>query len=80
MLIDTHAHLDFDDFDNDRDEVVSRAEKAGISLIINPGSPTKPKAPPAKRGFDKPFARPSVITLIIDEDDFLTTFIINLKI
>ena len=37
MLVDTHAHLDFDDFDNDRDEIVLRAEKAGISFIINPG-------------------------------------------
>lgn len=37
MLVDTHAHLDFDDFDNDRDEIVVRAEKAGISFIINPG-------------------------------------------
>lgn len=37
MLIDTHAHLDFRDFDNDRNEVVVRAEKAGVSFIINPG-------------------------------------------
>ena len=37
MLIDTHAHLDFNDFDNDRDEIVLRAEKAGVSFIINPG-------------------------------------------
>ena len=37
MLIDTHAHLDFKDFNNDRNEVVVRAEKAGVSFIINPG-------------------------------------------
>ncbi len=37
MLIDTHAHLDFKDFDRDRDEVVARAEQAGIACIINPG-------------------------------------------
>lgn len=49
------------------------------ALIINPGSPTRPKAPPPKRGFDKPVARPTVVTLNIDKDDLLTTFIINLK-
>jgi len=37
MLIDTHAHLDFEDFDNDRDEVVKRAFDNGIEKIINVG-------------------------------------------
>lgn len=37
MLFDTHAHLDFDDFKSDRDEVVARASRAGVSFIINPG-------------------------------------------
>ena len=37
MLTDTHAHLDFDDFGKDRDEVVTRARQAGVSCIINPG-------------------------------------------
>ncbi|MHA1670998.1 MAG: metallophosphoesterase family protein [Promethearchaeota archaeon] len=50
------------------------------TLLINPGSPTKPKAPPQKRGFDKPIARPSVITLSIDENNLLSTYIINLKL
>ncbi|MFC1539544.1 TatD family hydrolase [Candidatus Latescibacterota bacterium] len=36
-MIDTHAHLDFKHFDNDRDDVVSRAADAGVSFIINPG-------------------------------------------
>jgi putative phosphoesterase len=49
------------------------------TLLINPGSPTKPKAPAPKRGFDAPVARPTVITLKIDEDNILSTFIINLK-
>jgi len=50
------------------------------TLLINPGSPTKPKAPPQKKGFDKPIARPSVITMSIDKDGVLSTFLINLKI
>ncbi|MFX1388910.1 MAG: metallophosphoesterase family protein [Promethearchaeota archaeon] len=48
-------------------------------LLINPGSPTEPKAPPEKKGFLKPIARPSVITLNIDENDILSTYILNLK-
>lgn len=38
MLIDTHCHLDFKDFDVDRDEVISRALKAGVGKMINVGS------------------------------------------
>ncbi len=34
-MIDTHAHLDFPDFDQDRDAVVDRAREAGIHTIIN---------------------------------------------
>ena len=33
------------------------------TLYINPGSPTEPKAPPQKKGFEKPVARPSVMTV-----------------
>jgi len=50
------------------------------TLLINPGSPTKPIAPLPKKGFDQPIARPSVITLKIDDDNILTTFLINLKL
>ncbi len=48
-------------------------------LLLNPGSPTKPNAPPERPGFLKPVARPSVITLNIDENDILSAYIINLK-
>lgn len=50
------------------------------TLLVNPGSPTVPKSPPQKPGFLKPVARPSVITLKIDENDVISTFIITLKI
>ncbi len=38
MLIDTHCHLDMEQFDNDRSEVVKRAEESYVQYIINPGS------------------------------------------
>ncbi len=38
MLVDTHCHLDFPEFDQDRDEVIRRAEDAGIGYIIDIGS------------------------------------------
>ncbi len=50
------------------------------TLIINPGSPTLPKAPPPKKGFATPVARPTVITLKIDDQDIISTFTINLKL
>jgi len=38
MFIDTHCHLDFEQFDNDREEVIQRAKELGIDYIINIGS------------------------------------------
>ena len=38
MLIDSHAHIDDDRFDADRDEVLSRARAAGVDLIVNIGA------------------------------------------
>ena len=35
MLIDTHAHLQMDKYDSDRDEVIARAVEAGVEYIIN---------------------------------------------
>jgi len=38
MFIDTHCHLDFKDFDADRDEVINRARGAGVGGMISVGS------------------------------------------
>jgi TatD DNase family protein len=36
-MIDTHAHLDFPQFDKDREEVIKKSKKEGITRIINIG-------------------------------------------
>ncbi|MDD5155583.1 MAG: TatD family hydrolase, partial [Candidatus Omnitrophica bacterium] len=38
MLVDTHCHLDFPEFDQDRDQVIRRAKDSGIEYIVNIGS------------------------------------------
>ena len=38
MLFDTHAHLDQEDFDNDRDQVIARAHDAGVSQTVAIGT------------------------------------------
>jgi len=38
MFIDSHAHIDGDDFDNDREAVIERAHAAGVSVILNVGT------------------------------------------
>ena len=36
MLTDTHSHIYAEEFDTDRDDVVARAEQAGVRLILLP--------------------------------------------
>ncbi len=38
QLIDTHCHLEMEQFDGDRDEMIRRAEAAGIATMITVGS------------------------------------------
>ena len=38
MLIDTHAHLDYTDFDEDRVQVLARAAERGVTEIISIGT------------------------------------------
>ncbi|HRS22409.1 MAG TPA: TatD family hydrolase, partial [Clostridia bacterium] len=38
MLFDTHAHLDDDRFDKDRDETIMQCQRDGVELILNAGS------------------------------------------
>ncbi|MDO9585336.1 MAG: TatD family hydrolase [Syntrophales bacterium] len=38
MLIDSHTHLELEDFDRDRGEVVERARRAGIEFMVTVGT------------------------------------------
>ena len=38
MFVDSHAHIDGEEFDADRDEVVERARSAGVRAILNVGT------------------------------------------
>lgn len=37
MFVDTHCHLSFPEFDQDRSEVMARMKEAQVSLLIDPG-------------------------------------------
>jgi TatD DNase family protein len=38
MIIDVHCHLDFEQFDEDRDEVIKRAKENEVKVIISNGT------------------------------------------
>jgi len=41
ILIDVHAHLDWKDFESELDDIVKRAENAGVKVIISAGIDSK---------------------------------------
>jgi TatD DNase family protein len=44
QLTDTHCHLDFERFDQDREQVIQRAVRAGLERILVPGLDLKSSA------------------------------------
>jgi len=48
MLVDSHCHLDFPDFDGDRDDLVVRARAAGVTKMVT--ICTRASAEPTVRG------------------------------
>lgn len=59
-LIDTHAHLDEEAFDPDRDEVVSRSVEAGVTRIITIGT----TAPTSRRAVEIAAQYPGVFAAV----------------
>ena len=33
-MIDTHSHIDAEEFDNDREDVINRAKNSGVEKIL----------------------------------------------
>ncbi len=60
FLIDSHCHLDMNAFDNDRGEVIKRAQDAGVKYIINIGSDREGNIKSLKICHDYPDAYTSV--------------------
>jgi len=54
MFVDTHCHLSFPEFDQDRNEVIARLKEAQVRLLIDPGIniPTSKKSIALAREFD----------------------------
>src|SRR5687767_3558053 len=38
MFVDSHAHIDGAEFDDDRNDIIHRARDAGVSAILNVGT------------------------------------------
>jgi TatD DNase family protein len=63
MFHDSHAHIDGHEFDADRDEVIQRAQAAGVSLILNVGT-GDPHSGAFERAVELGKAHQSVFTAI----------------
>lgn len=59
MYIDTHCHLDFPDFDADREEVIKNSIKEGITGIINIGTYVETSRKSITLSEKHPFIRPT---------------------
>jgi len=79
MFIDTHAHLFYQNFENDVDEVIERAKNSGVDYIIVPGTdiPTSQKAIELVEKYDFIYAAVGVHPH--DSKDWNDTFIPRLE-
>ncbi len=60
ILVDTHCHLHFPDFDMDREEVILRAREAGIQYLLNVGTDLVTNAKAQELASHYPFMSHSV--------------------
>lgn len=72
MYIDTHAHLNFKAFANDYEAAIERAQKAGVTAIINVGSnlETSKKAIEMAEKFPQCFAAVGLHPIHTEDEKF----------
>ncbi len=63
MFVDSHAHIDGPEFDADREEVIQRAQSAGVSAILNVGT-GDPHSGAFERAVELGKSHPSIYTAI----------------
>ena len=68
IFIDSHCHIDGEQFDEDRAEVVQRALDADVRLMLNVGTGS-----PKTDAFEKPSALPKLIRAFIRPSGFIRT-------
>ncbi|MDP1852746.1 MAG: TatD family hydrolase [Candidatus Omnitrophota bacterium] len=79
MLIDTHCHLDFPEFDADREEVIRRAKDSGVEYIINVGSSLENSRAAVKLSKEYPAVFASVGIHPHDAKDFSEDNLLEIK-
>src|SRR3977135_2048315 len=67
MLIETHAHLDYPDFQADFDDVLRRANEAGVTRIITIGTSVES----SRRAVDLADKYPNIFAVIGDHPTYV---------
>ena len=57
MIVDTHCHLHFEQFDSDRQDVIRRAQEAGVRYLINVGTDPENNAKACELASKYPFMK-----------------------
>lgn len=55
MIFDSHAHIDVEEFDGDRAEVLEKIQEAGVKYVLNPGVDIKTSRAAVKLASEHPW-------------------------
>jgi len=71
-LIDSHSHLDFEEFDKDRELVIQRAFDSGVKIIINIGTSleSSKKSIALAEKYENIYAAVSLHPIDVDTEEF----------